>query len=92
MTYIFFSWNVGNLKQIRWNPYLNNWQKLLREIEQFQIQWERATGNASVQGKISNYKSLKKAVKDQINVSYNWQLIHVLKDLIPLSLTGIFFS
>ncbi|TKY45888.1 proton pump-interactor [Spatholobus suberectus] len=42
---------------VRWNAYLNNWQKLLREIEQFQIQCERTAGNAFVKGKISNYET-----------------------------------
>ncbi|KAJ1434527.1 Reverse transcriptase zinc-binding domain [Sesbania bispinosa] len=53
-------------KTIRWNPCLNNWEKLLGEIEQFQIQWERAAGNASVKEKISNYEPFQKAMKDQI--------------------------
>ncbi|XP_020229427.1 proton pump-interactor BIP103-like [Cajanus cajan] len=50
-------------KTIRWNTYLNDWQKLLREIEQF---LERASGNASVKGKISSSGSLRKAIKDEI--------------------------
>lgn len=49
---------------------MNHCQKLLREIELFQIQRERQAGNASVKGKISNYESLKNAVKDQIKVIY----------------------
>ncbi|KAK7324710.1 hypothetical protein VNO77_28496 [Canavalia gladiata] len=58
-------------RTIRWNDYLNNWQKFLREIEEFQIQRERGPGsdNASVKGKISNYESLKKlkkSIKDEI--------------------------
>ncbi|KAJ1434528.1 proton pump-interactor [Sesbania bispinosa] len=60
---------MGELNNhIRWSPYLKNWEKLLEEIEQFQSQWERAAGNASVKGKISNYKPLKKALKDQIKL------------------------
>jgi len=50
---------------------LKNWQKLLREIEQFQIQYiERASGNDSVKENISNYEFLKKIIEDQIKVSY----------------------
>ncbi|KAK7272387.1 hypothetical protein RJT34_28937 [Clitoria ternatea] len=57
-------WLEGDLhNHIRWNAYLNNWQKLLREIEQF---LESAAGNASLKGKISNYESLRKAIKDEI--------------------------
>jgi len=67
------SWNVEHLKQVRCNDYLNNWQKLLREIEQFEIQCQRASGsgNAYVKGKISNSESLRKTIKDEIKVVYN---------------------
>ncbi|RZB83507.1 Proton pump-interactor 1 isoform D [Glycine soja] len=53
---------------VRCNDYLNNWQKLLREIEQFEIQCQRASGsgNAYVKGKISNSESLRKTIKDEI--------------------------
>jgi hypothetical protein len=62
------------LEQIRWSYYLKNWQKLLREIEQFQNQYlERVSGNVFEKGNIFNYESLKKIIKDQIKVNYkNW--------------------
>ncbi|KAL2981262.1 hypothetical protein AAZX31_13G278700 [Glycine max] len=58
---------------VRCNDYLNNWQKLLREIEQFEIQCQRASGsgNAYVKGKISNSESLRKTIKDEIKVRCN---------------------
>lgn len=59
-------------KTIRWSFYLKNWQKLLREIEQFQIQYmERASGNDPVKENISNYESLKKIIKDQIKLLFD---------------------
>jgi hypothetical protein len=62
------------LEQIRWSYYLKNWQKLLREIEQFQNQYlERVSGNVFEKGNIFNYESLKKIIKDQMKVNYyNW--------------------
>jgi hypothetical protein len=53
------------MEQSRHNHYLNGWQKLVKEIEQFQIQlMERA-----IVENISNYESLKKTIKDQIKVT-----------------------
>ncbi|WJX74062.1 hypothetical protein P8452_57770 [Trifolium repens] len=59
---IFYYPKVKNMEQSRENHYLNGWQKLMKEIEQFQIQlMERA-----IVENISNYESLKKTIKDQI--------------------------
>ncbi|XP_045807419.1 proton pump-interactor 1-like [Trifolium pratense] len=56
-------------KKIRWSYYLKNWQKLLREIEQFQIQClERVSGNNFEKRNISNYESLKKIIEVEIKV------------------------
>ncbi|KAK2370639.1 hypothetical protein QL285_083672 [Trifolium repens] len=59
---IFYYRKVKNMEQSRQNHYLNGWQKLVKEIEQFQIQlMERA-----IVENISNCESLKKTIKDQI--------------------------
>ncbi|KAK2424587.1 hypothetical protein P8452_53551 [Trifolium repens] len=59
---IFYYRKVKSMEQSRQNHYLNGWQKLVKEIEQFQIQlMERA-----IVENISNYESLKKTIKDQI--------------------------
>ncbi|XP_045802921.1 proton pump-interactor 1-like [Trifolium pratense] len=56
-------------KKIRWSYYLKNWQKLLREIEQFQIQClERVSDNNFEKRNISNYESLKKIIEVEIKV------------------------
>jgi len=75
---------VKNLEQI------NDLNKLVKEIEQFQIKHkERPSCNDFEKGYISNYESLKKTIKDHIKVIYNW-LIHVLK-LLSLSMTDILY-
>jgi len=84
---IFFTRKVKNLEEMIRGNYLNDRQKLVIEIEQFQIQhMERPC----------KYDSLKKSIKDQIKVTYNWllthkkQLIHVLK-VLSVSVTDIFY-
>lgn len=84
---IFFTRKVKNLEEMIRGNYLNDRQKLVIEIEQFQIQhMERAC----------KYDSLKKSIKHQIKVTYNWlltcqeQLIHVLK-VLSVSVTDIFY-
>lgn len=71
---IFFTRKVKNLEEMIRRDYLNDRQKLVIEIEQFQIQhMERAC----------NYASLKKSIKDQIKVTYDW-LLTSQKQLIPV--------
>ncbi|KAK7290889.1 hypothetical protein RIF29_05655 [Crotalaria pallida] len=53
---------------IKWTYYINHCQKLLREIELFQMQRERPVGDANGKGKISNCVSLKNAIKEQIKL------------------------
>jgi hypothetical protein len=61
---ILFCWNDENLEQISWSYYLKNWQKLLREIEQFQIQYlERVSANNFEKRNISNYESFEENYK-----------------------------